>query len=60
MKEKSLISQKHIYDKLNSDDINASNFQMTATLRKSCILALNIKSNIFKYKKLKKFFRKGT
>ena len=39
MKEKSLTSQKHIYDKLNSDDVNVSNFQITAALKKSCILA---------------------
>ena len=46
MKEKSLISQKHVYDKLNSDDVNASNFQITAALGKNCILAQHYKQDL--------------
>ena len=39
MKEKSLIAQRLIYDKIVGDGINVSSFQITVELRKSCMLA---------------------
>ena len=39
MKEKSLVSQRIVYDKITSDNISISFFVITPELRKSCMLA---------------------
>ena len=39
MKEKSLVSQRIVYDKTTSDNISISFFVITPELRKSCMLA---------------------
>ena len=38
MKEKSLVSQRIVYDKITSDNISISSFVITLELRKSCML----------------------
>ena len=39
MKEKSLVSQRLIHDKILSENVNVSTFQISPELRKSCMLA---------------------
>ena len=39
MKEKSLVSQRIVYDKITSDNISISFLVITPELRKSCMLA---------------------
>ena len=39
MEEKSLVSQRLIHDKILSENVNVSTFQISSELRKSCMLA---------------------
>ena len=39
VKEKSLLSQRIVYDKITSDNISARSFVITSEFQKSCMLA---------------------